>query len=218
MERMKIAKKNFSLTPKHIFLFYFAFFYSYILIYHNFFVKRISEWGVEITTYTHHLVDYSFGFCTKFFAGALYHLFFKEVEVNQLNIYLKTIVFLFFAFLSYMLARAIMLRKDRGDRKTLLIIFIFYLSGPCTFAIFTYQLGMLDLYWLLFGGIFFFIVNKKYLKYIVPLTFAGTLLVHFSSMAAYIILFALVLLYEAAANESKKLRKEYLFVFIISVI
>lgn len=213
-----MLKKYFNFSnPKFTALFYFALFYSFILTYHNLFISRISEWSADVSTYTHHLVDYSFGFCTKLLPGAIYHLFFDNVVPEQLNSYLRIIVLVFFAALSFILARAISL-KERKDRKTLLLLFAFYLTGPCTFAIYTEQLGMLDLYWMLFGAAFFFVVDKKYLKFIIPVLYFGTLLVHFSSIVSYIVLYSLILLYEAVTNEDKSERKRYSIVFIISVI
>lgn len=203
---------------KFITLFYFVFFYAFILLYLRLVSTTSTSWAVNEATYTHHLVDYSFGFCTKFLAGAIYHIFFKEVIPEQLNVYLTVLTLLFFAALSFLLARAMGLKEKSGDRKALLLIFVIYLTGPCTFSMYVRQFGMLDFYWLLFAAVFFFVVDKKYLKFIAPLIYAATLLVHFSSIVVFILLYSLVLLYEASSNESKGERVKYYIVLAVSIL
>ena len=211
--KSRLEKLNDS---KFITLFYFAFFYAFILIYLRLVTTTSTSWAVNEATYTHHLVDYSFGFCTKFLAGAIYHIFFKEVIVEQLNAYLTVLTLILFAAISFLLARAIS-AKEKGERKVLLLLFAFYLTGPCTFSMYVRQFGMLDFYWLIFAAVFFFIVDAKYLKFVAPLIYALTLLVHFSSIAVFIILYSLVLLYEASSNANKSERVKYYIVFFASI-
>ncbi len=211
--KAKLFKTAKTLYSKYTSLFYFVLFYAFLLNYHTIVTAySIGEWSVDSATYTHHLVDYSFGFCTKFLPGAIYHLFFKEVYHDQLNVYLRILVLIFFAALSFFMAKAMTLQKTGADRKTLLVILAFYLTGPCTFAIFTQQLGMLDLYWMLFGALFFFAVRNRFLKYFIPVLFVLTLLVHFSSLVSYIVLFVLILAYESLSNEHKGAYKAVLAV------
>ena len=211
----ELAKRIYT---KYTSVLYFIFFYALIFSYHVLIAGGpIGDWTVDTATYTHHLVAYSFGFCTKFLPGAIYHVFFKEVYAQQLNIYLRVLTLLFFAALAFFMARVMTLKKDKTEKKTLLVLLLFYLTGPCTFAIFTQQAGMLDFYWLLFGALFFFAVNNKYLKYLTPLVFVLAMLINFSSLVTYVALFALVLLYEALSNENAKARTGYGIIFVISV-
>ena len=213
-----LIKKAESFYSKHTFLLYFVFFYAFIFFYHTLVAGgAVRDWTVDSATYTHHLVDYSFGFCTKFLPGAIYHIFFKEVYSAQLNVYLRILVLIFFAALAFFMAKALTLQKSRKEKKTVLILSMFYLTGPCTFAIFTQQLGMLDLYWMLFGALFFFAVRNKFLKYLVPVMFVLTLLVHFSSLVSYLFLFVLILLYESLSDRDTKTKTGYGLILVVSV-
>lgn len=201
------------LDSKYAFLFYAFFFFVFVILYNNWFIDPINKWVVDPATYTQHLVDYSFGFCTKFLPGAIYHLFFKEVYEDQLNAYLTVLILIFFAALSIFLARAVTLQKSGKEKLILLVFIMFYLSGPSTFAIYIEEFGMMDTYWIFFAVLFFAFIRNEYLKFLTPVFVALTLLVHFSSVATYVILFALILLYEACKSEKKKNRIGYGVIF-----
>ncbi len=213
-----VEKYDKLLNSKYAFWYYALFFFIFVILYNSWFVEPMAEWRVDPATYTQHLVDYSFGFCTKFLPGAIYHLFFKEVYENQLNVYLTVLILVFFAVLSVFLARAITMLKTPKEKLILFILIIFYLSGPSTFAIYTEEFGMLDFYWILFALLFFAFIRNDYLKFLIPIVFALTLLVHFSSVATYVLLFALILLFEACKSEKKKNRTGYGVLFVFSVI
>ncbi len=208
-----IDKTDKLLNSKRAFLFYALFFFAYVILYNNWFIDPINKWVVDPATYTQHLVDYSFGFCTKFLPGAIYHLFFKEVYEDQLNVYFMILIIVFFAALSLFLARAVTLQKSPKEKMILFAFIIFYLSGPSTFAIYLEEFGMMDTYWIFFAIIFLALVRNEYLKFLTPALVALTLLVHFSSVATYVILFALILLYESCKSEKKKTRAAYGIIF-----
>ena len=217
MRTKSIAKKLYNdFYFKHTTLFYFTFFFAFIVIYNHLFIAPISEWRVDASTYSHHLVDYSMGFCTKLLPGAIYHLFFKEVYENQLNLYLIILMLIFFAVLSLSVASVVAAQKTKNERSAMTILAMFFLSGPSTFAIHTEQFGMLDTYWLYFGAVFFLIIRNKYLKYLIPLVFIASLLIHFSSALCALIAFALVLLYESCFAEKKGERIGYVIIFVLS--
>ena len=150
--------------------------------------------------------------------GAVYHLFFKDVYLEQLNVYLTILVMLFFACVALLLAKMVVTQPTQSQRNTLLVLIIFYLSGPCTFSIFTYQLGILDFYWLPLSALFMLLVSNKYLKYLIPLIFALSILVHFSCFLSYLILYSLILLFRIATAEDKKEKRGFLIVFACSLV
>lgn len=123
----------------------------------------------------------------------------------------------FFAFVAFAIAKLVTSRSSEGSRRTLTVLSVFYLSGPCTFAIFTRELGMLDFYWLLFSVIFLLLVSNKYLKFAVPLIFVLSLLVHFSFVFCYFIFYILVLFYRIVNVEQKKERVSLIVILALSV-
>ena len=211
MKNLKPGKLNTDLLK------YTAFFFAFVSLYNFLIVCRCSLWQVDTITYTYHLPDFSFGFVTKVLPGAIYHLFFKEVEPLQLNIYLNCLMLVFFAFVAFALAKLVTSRSSKGSRRTLTVLSIFYLSGPCTFAIFTRELGMLDFYWLLFSVIFLLLVSNKYLKFAVPLIFVLSLLVHFSFVFCYFIFYILILLYRITKAEKKAERISLTVVMVLGI-
>ena len=192
-------------------------FFAFISLYNFAVVGKCKPWGVDAVTYTYHLPDYSFGFVTKLLPGAIYHLFFKEVYPEQLNIYLTVLMLLLFAFVSFSLAKLITSRKSSQSRKTLFALSLFFLSGPCTFSIYTMGFGMMDFYWLIFSALFLIFVSNKYLKFLIPGIFFLSLLVHISAVFCFIPFFALALLYRVYTSESKNEKRAHLLVFGISI-
>ena len=196
---------------------YTLFFFAFITLYNFIVVSKCKLWSVDVVTYTYHLPDYSFGFVTKLLPGALYHLFFKEVYPEQLNVYLNVLTLLLFLFVSFSLAKLIATRKSPESRKTLLVLSLFFLSGPCTFSVFTLGFGMLDFYWLIFSALFLVFVSNKYLKFLIPGIFFLSLLVHISAVFCYIPFFALALLYRFYISQSREEKKTLMLIFGISI-
>lgn len=203
--------------PNKQWLRYGAFFFAFAVLYNFIVINHFKLWQADNVTYTYHLVDYSFGFATKFLPGALYHLFFKEVLVGQLNVYLTVLTLLLFAFAAFMLAKLVCAQTDAAGRKVLLVLSLFFLSGPCTFSVFTYELGMLDEYWLFFSALFLVCLARKYIRFFIPFLFVASLLVHFSSVLSYIAFYAILLLYHIATTAKKSERVGLWIVFALSL-
>ncbi|MBR2590434.1 MAG: hypothetical protein IKE65_05875 [Clostridia bacterium] len=212
MKNLKIKKPNIDLLK------YTACFFAFVVLYNFLIINKCHLWSVDMITYTFHLVDFSFGFASKLLPGAIYHLFFKEVYSEQLNIYLTALMLVLFAFVAFCLAKLILSRKSAQSRKTLCVLSLFFLSGPCTFAVFTDELGMLDTYWLFFSALFLILVANKYLKFALPLIFVLSLLVHFSFIFCYFIFFSLILLYRIVCEKDKKERISLIIVFALGIL
>lgn len=200
------------------FIKYTLFFFCFVVLYNFLIVNKCHLWSVDNITYTYYLVDYSFGFTTKMLPGAIYHLFFKEVYTKQLNICLTILMLLFFAFVAFSLAKIMVSRREAASRNTLFVLALFFLAGPCTFAVFIDKLGMLDAYWLLFSALFLICVSNRYLKYAIPLVFVLTILVHFSSVLCYIVFYSILLLYRLVHIEQKKEKVGIGIVFAVSIV
>ena len=190
---------------------YFIFLFAFILLYHIVVVKKFQLWQVDRFTYVHYLVDFSMGFCTKFLPGAVYNFLFRgDTAVWKVNLYNITLVLLLFLYVSYMLSKFITTQETAERRKSLLILFVFYLSGPCTFAMLTHELGILEIHLFLLTVAFLSAVENKYLKYAVPVFAVLAIIVHIASLISTIVFFLLILLYEASIQNRKRDRILYL--------
>ena len=193
---------------------FFLFFFT--ILYHCVVVNRLTLWLVSDIEYAYHVVDYSFGFCTKLLPGAVFYGIFGEKSTPELaSAFNVVLLVLFFFVLSFLLERFV-LCSDAEFFSAAFLIAILYLCGPFTFYIFSNELGLLDVWWLFFSIVFFIFLNHKYLKYLIPLVFCLFVLIHFSSIICYILLLSIVLLYKIS-NE-KKHRTVYCVIFGVSLI
>ncbi len=197
---------------------YFALFYTYVCLYGLFIVNHGLIWSAGSTTYTYHLVDYGFGFLTKILPGAIFRLFFKNATMANVSAYETVLLLIAYAALSFFLARLVAGIKEKKQRVSVFVLCMFFLSGPCSFGIFSEQLGMLDSYWFFFTLIFIAVIETKYLKYIIPCLVFLMILVHFAAIITYIILCCMILLYRAACARDKKEKAEYGVIFTVTVI
>lgn len=194
----KFIKKNKEIIKYALFFFIFEMLYSVIV------PNKFSLWHFDEYTYTLYLVDYSFGFCSKFLPGALFHLFSKEVTPWKLNLFLIVLTALFLVFVALILAKIIAVQEQPGLKFKLVLFFLFFLTGPGTFAIITHHLGIYETYWFLLSFAFVFIVSNKYLRYLSPLIFVLSVLIHYQSLFSFVIFFALILLYETHRGQKKE--------------
>ena len=197
---------------------YSLFFFAYVSLYNFLIVNRCSTWTVSRISYAYHVVDYgSLGFRAQILPGSVFYGLFGEKSSEEIAAVFDTVLMLaFFAGLAILLER-FMLRVGEKDRKAAVVLILFFLSGMFTFAIYTDMLGMLDVYWLYFALLFFFFLNNRVLRLLIPLLFAASMLVHFSSVMNYMILFSLVLLYRASVGEPRRDRTVYFCIFAISL-
>ena len=199
-ELKRIANKH----KYAIFIFAFIFVYNFVV------VKEFSFPEIDEITYTYHIVDYSIGFCTKLLPGAIYNAIFSTTDAKVVNLYFTVIYHIFLALLSFMLE--IFLKKfNSKDRLVALVLVLFFITGPATFSIHTFRLGMLDTYWLFFSVLFIVAIQNKVLKWFIPVLFVSSFLIHVSAMVSFVPFFALIVLLEAM--HSVKNRKANLCIF-----
>ena len=193
-------------------------FFLFTVLYHVLVVNRLQLWKVSEISYTYHIVDYkSLGFRAQLLPGAVFYgLFGERASVWTASVFDTVLILLFFAGAALFLEKFI-LGVEEPRRPAALILLLFYLSGPYTFAIFTDELGMLDVYWLYFSLIFFFILDKKALRFLIPVLFILSLLIHFSSVISYLILFSVLLLYKISVENKKSQKICYCLILACSI-
>lgn len=189
-------------------------FFAFIVIYNFIVINSFAPSQVNIATYTFYLVDYSLGFCTKLLPGAIYNALFSTTDPESMNIYLNCLYHGFLLALSFVLERFVK-AFDTKDIKIAVIIALLFLTGPSTLAFHTRYLGMFDTYWLFFSlGFILFVQNKK-LKWVTPVFFALSLLIHLASIVIFIPFFVFILLFEASRHTENK--KEYYIILAVSL-
>ncbi len=180
--------------------------------------NRFKPWEVDdYAMYSFCSVDFSYGFATKLLPGAIFNAIFGANATREnATVFMSIIVLLIFAGVSVLLQK--FLKKiPTNERPYAFILAIMFLTGAYTFSIFTKTLGVLDTYWVLFTVIFFLILENKYLKFLIPLLFAGCIFVHNASIVSYIVLMSIVLLYKISRQTDKKQKIGYIFILAVSL-
>lgn len=189
--------------------------FVFFIIYNFVIVRNFSFPAMDALCYHFHIVDYSLGFCPQLLPGAIYNALFPTTQADVVNLYFNIIYHLFLLVVSFMLEK-FLYRFDLKNRFIALIIVLFFITGPVTFAMHTEEIGMLDTYWLFFSAAFLIMIQNKYLKWAVPIIFALSIFVHIGAVTAFIPFFALIVLLEASRSE--RINKSYMSVFIVSVL
>ncbi len=203
-----------SLIEKH---YYALFFFIFVMVYSCVIPGELKLWKTDELTLSFHAVDYSMGFCSRFLPGAIYNFFFDSISERQASIYLTVLMVVFFAVLSVLLER-LMLNVDSEYRFTALVVLLFFLTGPSTFAIFINVLGMLDVYWVFAAILFFILLSNKHTHFLLFVPFLICILVYYVTWLCYIPFFAIIVLYRISISETKK-EKSILWVsLIVSVV
>ena len=193
------------------------FFFLFLVVYHVVVVNRFQIWKIDDIAYSFYAVDYSFGFATKLLPGAIYNgLFGKHGSELIANVFETALILLFFFGLSVLLEK-LLKRVDLTQRTPALSLLLLYLTGAYTFSIFTKTLAMLDAYWLYFSLAFFLFLEHKWLRFLIPALYLASILVHYSAILNYIVLFSILLLYRLSIESDKKEKKCLIAVFAISM-
>ena len=209
----KLKKENLVYKNRFWLLFFsFALLYSFVVI------NRFIPWSAQGNAFEFFCVDYSYGFATKLLPGAIFHLLFgKNASKKELDIFMSVVLALIFLGVSYLLQRFIFRVPDNFQKRAVILVLI-YLSGAYTFAVFTRTIGMLDTFWLPFVILFFLFLERKFLRFLIPLLYLGCVLVHESSINSYLILMSIVLLYRISIEENKSEKRKFLVIFIFSLV
>ena len=216
---MSLKKKNFLIQP-HSFLYRHRIaigVFSVLVLYGLVIVRRCSLPRVEKLCYYFHAVDFSLGFCSKFLPGAIYNLFVKTPSPLSATVYESVLLVLFYAVVSIMLERLVNSAEEK-NRPVLFLLLAFYLTGPATFAPYSYELGMLDVYWLFTAAPFLLLLRNRYARILLPLFFAVAVMIHFGAMITYVPFFAFLILYELTRAKKKRDRRQLTAVFLAGVL
>lgn len=169
-------------------------------------------------SYSMYLLDYSFGFCARFFPGQVYRwIMGPNYNPETVLAFMRAELLIVFVLLSVMLNWFI-LSAGRESRKYYICLALYYVSGPVTFSLYSYGLGLLDTMWVIFTPVFIMLLMNKYARYIAPVLTVPIILVHFSAITCYMILVFFILLYLASSKKEKKERIIYSALFVVSFI
>ena len=199
---------------KHI---YMLCIFAFLLIYSFVVSGGCRLWQVDEYDYTLHVVDYSMGFCRKFIVGVLYGFFCGDYNNQAVSIY-ETVLTVLMFFGVAALCEKLILKTRADNRRAVIVLILFFLTGPCTFAIYIKQLGMYDVYWIYFSIMMLLvIVHKATVPLAVPL-FALFVMVYYASMFCYVPAFLLLLVYKCSLEKSRGAKALYASVFIASTV
>ena len=212
---MKLNRKKNLIYKNRFAIFFFAF----SLLYSFIFVNRFVFWEIEEhAVYSFYAVDFSYGFASKLLPGAIFNaLFGAHATRENATLFLSILMVIFFAALSFMLQKW-MERMPEQHRNLAFLVVMLYLSGSYTFSIFTKTLGLLDAFWLFFAFLFFVLLETRFLKFGIPLLFAGCIFVHPAGILNYVILMSIVLLYRISILEERKQKLSLIIIFVLSVL
>lgn len=167
--------------------------------------------------YSFHAVDFSMGFCTRILPGAIYNFLFDEISYSSVAAYETVIITVIFAVVSVFLEK-VMLKMDPEYRKTGLILIFFFLTGPLTFSIYVYGLGIIDVYWVIAAVVFFILLSKKRLNIFIVLTFLFCVTVHYAAMICFVPFFAVIMIYKLSCVTDKNEKVLLTLSLVISVV
>ena len=172
-------------------------------------------WRVDNLTYTFHTVDFSMGFCADILPGAIYHLLVGKMDAVAMSVYEAALLILFFAAIS-LFCETLIKQTDEKNRNAVIMLLLFFISGPGTFSILVMHLGKLDSFWLYFSLIAVFLLTRKKLYPFVIPVFALLPAVHFGSLFTYVPMLWLMLLYRMTCASGKREKRGLAFVFALS--
>ncbi len=192
-------------------------FFVFLVAYHVIIVNRLQPWRLEDLSYSFLCVDYSFGFASKLLPGAIFNWVFGENASRENgSLFNILLIILFFIGVSYLL-EAFLKRVPEKSRATCFLLLLFFVSGGYTFSIFTKTLGLLDSYWLYSSILFLCFLNNKYLRFLIPVVYIASLMIHFSAVVFVLPLYSVVILYRIATESNKKEQKIYISIFGLSL-
>lgn len=191
--------------------------FAFLLVYSFVVVRRCRIPSMEDVVYSFHAVDFSMGFCSRFLPGAIFNFIFKTPTILKATIYETVLLVGFFAVLSVFLSK-ISKSLAPDNRPAFLLLALFFLTGPGTFSIYSYQIGMLDVYWMFFGAIFFVLLKNRYLRWLIPFICGLCVMVHQSALLCYVPLMALIIFTEAVFSSPGKEQKIFYILFFATCI
>lgn len=188
-----------------------------VLLFYNFIVILRCNFPSIGVNYTHYAIDYTVGFCTRLLPGAVYNLFVPSPSAVTANIYVYLLTLLLFAAVSLLLERVLLsLPADR--QPLMLLLFLFYLTGPATFSLYAHAFGLLDLHWLILMVPFFLLLRSKWGLFLLPAFPLLLLLTSFGAIVSWIPFTVLLILYELTLQTDQKDRRRLTAVFLAALL
>ena len=197
---------------------YAVFFFVFVVLYNFLIIKKGHIPGMDEALYSWHLVDFSVGFCTKLLPGAIFYGIFGEHATKTIALVYEIVLLLaFFAGLAFLLEKFLQ-RAEAESRGAAFFLVILYLTGPCTFQFFADTIGSLDVYWVFISLLFFLCLESKWARWLIPVLCFLMIMIHYSTMVSYLLMFLIILLFKVSEGKSSKVWAViFLLAFVVSV-
>ncbi len=190
--------------------------FAFLFIYCAVVPTEGRPWLVNDATYSFYAIDFSVGFCSRVIQGALYNLIFRTPDYLTVSIYLIGIFIITFGAVSF-LAEKFIKSTDARYRKTAIIITLFFLTGPATFAVLVPIFGMIDVFWVFAAALSILCLQNKKLYFLVLPLAVFMVFVYYGATLCYVPFLAIILLYKISVTEDKK-EKRYLTVIFFATV
>lgn len=208
---MNLIKKTWS---KH---YYSICFFAFLMCYSVVIPGKCQLWQISDVSLSFHGVDFSMGFCSKILPGAIYNIFFDDVNIFKVSVYETVLLILLFAGVSVIIEKFIF-QFPLNQQKTGVIISLFLVTGPITFSNYVNELGMLDVYWIFLSALLIVFLSKKELYVLIIPVCLCAIMVHFSSAFCFVPFFFFLILYKISCVTESKEKKYLCIVFIATII
>lgn len=186
--------------------------FAFLIIYNLIFVG-FHPFESHNIVYQSYLIDFSVGFCTKILPGAFYNLLFNDLSTKAVYTYCFVLLIVFFALASVVLEKLIK-AIDYGNRKILLLILLFFISGTTAFSMHVHIPGAHDFYWMVAFFLSLLCLSSKHLYIlIIPLSLISVIINYGFLVSAFPFLI-LLMIYKASTLSEKK-NKTYLLIITI---
>ncbi len=197
MARIKSFCKN------HIYAFTF---FAFLVLYNFVVVLKCKLPVISGVVYSFHAVDYSMGFCSQILPGAIFKAIYGTISENKVLFHETVLMLLLFLAVAFFCER-LFEKVAEEYRNTALIVMLFFLSGPGTFAAFIRDIGSLDIYWVFSATFFLLCLTNKRLYPLMIIPFVVCVFVHYASFVCYIPFFVIIVLYKISCLDNKNERK-----------
>ncbi len=159
--------------------------------------------GLSQAAYAFYLSDFSLGFCSKHFIGALVGLFKHTFTDTWLKGLVYTVVVLTCAVTAFFFAK-VFKNSESKNQKHLIFAAAVFAALPYCFSVFFKYLGFFDNYWYLLTLVAIACVNNKFAKWAIPLICFLGLGVHYIYFATFFPFLFILVVYNIVNGEHKR--------------
>lgn len=198
MKQKKNATHNLkkaSYIPYEVAFFSFMVFELLVIVY-----KNSDAWST-----TQYLLNYKFGFSSRFLIGSILSLFTDRVTYKI--IFITVIVFLLILIFLIAILLGAVIRACKPDEQSAVTMFaVLFLTSPLSITyLFGIYFAKFDLYWIILTLIAIPLLKNSVTCWLVPFICAAAVLVHQGYMVTYMPAIAIILLIEVyRSNYSKR--------------